>query len=96
VISPSRRSLPAQHTNIRAISGIGTRDPSSRAATDFLFRRHGSWDGHDTMIVNNELQEILKEVIVAQSELLSRYLVGGIEVIQRRAWQWRLVFSSNK
>jgi hypothetical protein len=42
------------------------------------------------MIVRNELEEILKEAIVAQSQLLPRHVGGGIEVIQKRAWQWRL------
>ena len=42
------------------------------------------------MIVRDELEEILKEAIVAQSQLLPRHVGGGIEVIQKRSWQWRL------
>ena len=90
MISPSRRSLPSKHADIHAVIGIGTRDPSSRAVADGLFRPVGNWDGHDRMIVHYELEETLKEAIVAQSELLSRRLGGGNEVIQRRACQWRL------
>jgi hypothetical protein len=46
VISPSQRPLTAQHsknteTNIHALNGIRTRDPSNRAAAELRVRPHG-------------------------------------------------------
>ena len=47
MISLSQRPLPTQQrkeTNIHALSGFRTRDPSNQAAADLRLRPHGHWD----------------------------------------------------
>jgi hypothetical protein len=56
VISSSQKPLPdntqhSQQTDIHALSGIRTHNPSRRAAADLRLRPHGHWDQLMTMCV---------------------------------------------
>jgi hypothetical protein len=44
-----QHNIETQETNIRAFSGIRTRDPSNQAAVDLRLRPCGPWDRHLVM-----------------------------------------------
>ena len=64
VIISSQRPLPTQHTNIHALSGVRTRDPSDRAATLSLILIKYNLQLNLTCVLQYESQHIKLHFIV--------------------------------
>jgi hypothetical protein len=56
-----QHNIETQETNINALSGIRTCDPSNQAAADLRLRPRGYQGQHDSVVRREELWNILSE-----------------------------------